>query len=31
VTYRGEPGGFRLQVTDEDAEAARKILEGAKA
>lgn len=30
VTYRGQPGGFRLQVADEDAEAARKILEGAK-
>ena len=26
VTYRGQPGGFRLQVADEDAEAAKKIL-----
>ena len=30
VTYRGQPGGFRLQVADEDAEAAKKILAGAK-
>jgi Putative prokaryotic signal transducing protein len=30
VTYRGQPGGFRLQVADEDAEAAKKILEGSK-
>ena len=30
VTYRGQPGGFRLQVADEDAEAAKKIIAGAK-
>ena len=30
VTYRGQAGGIRLQVADEDAAAAAKVLEGAK-
>jgi len=30
VTYRGQAGGIRLQVADEDADAAAKVLEGAK-
>jgi hypothetical protein len=30
VTYRGQPGGIRLQVADEDAEAAIRILEDPK-
>jgi hypothetical protein len=29
VTYRGQAGGIRLQVADEDAEAAERILAGA--
>ena len=30
VTFRGQAGGVRLQVADEDAEAALTILAGAK-
>jgi hypothetical protein len=30
VTYRGQLGSIRLQVADADADAAAKILEGAK-
>jgi len=30
VTYRGQPGGIRVQVADEDAEEAAKVLEGVK-
>jgi hypothetical protein len=29
VTFRGQAGGLRLQVADEDAETARQILAGA--
>lgn len=30
VTYRGQTGGIRLQVAEEDVEAARKIIADAK-
>jgi thiamine monophosphate synthase len=31
VTYRGQAAGVRLQVEDEDAETAKKILDSANA
>jgi Putative prokaryotic signal transducing protein len=31
VTYRGQAAGARLQVEDEDAETAQKILDSARA
>jgi thiamine monophosphate synthase len=31
VTFRGQAAGVRLQVEDEDAETAQKIIAGAKA
>jgi hypothetical protein len=30
VTFRGQAGGIRVQVEDEDAEAAAKIIEAAR-
>ncbi len=30
VTYRGQAGGIRLQVAEEDLEAARKIISDAR-
>ena len=30
VTFRGQAGGLRVQVSEEDAEAAVRIIEGAR-